>query len=264
MTDKAEKTEPTNVRLGKKLGVVHDRRTLRAGRFLDSTADIKAPPAHRIAHNLHQVPVFGNADYGDCTCASQGHRIVAEENSSGQKEIQLTDEDVLEVYSAVTGFRRDDPSTDNGAYELDVMNYMRRVGMGHEKDGTRHTIGAFAAVDWNDRQEFQDAHYVFGGLKVCAGLPISAQRQEVWDVVSGSAADWGSWGGHSMYSVGYSEKGVLLYTWGREKWATWAWIAKYVDEVYCLISEDYFKRGGRTPQGFDLARLEQALRAITA
>jgi hypothetical protein len=254
--------EPVFRQLGKKLGVVNDRRTLRAGHFLHSTNEIKAPREHRIAHNLHVVPMFANDRYGDCTCASQGHRVVAMENSSGQREIQLTDEDILRAYSAVTGFNPKDPSTDNGAYELDVLNYMRKTGMGRQKDGTPHTIGAFVAVDWKDHAEVRDAHYVFGGLKVCAGLPISAQHQDVWDVTTGPDAAWGSWGGHSMYSPGYTDKGLIDFTWGREKLLTWAWIDEYVDEMYAVISDDYFRRGGKTPQGFSLERLTNALAEI--
>jgi hypothetical protein len=256
-------TDHSSVRLGKKLGVVHDRRTIAAAVLLEPSAEIKAPPAHRIARNLHEVPMFANDDYGDCTCASQGHRIVAMENSSGQREVRVTDADVLAAYSAVTGFRAEDPSTDNGAYELDVLNHMRQVGMGHERDGTAHTIGAFAAVDWTDRHEFCEAHYVFGGLKVCAGLPLSAQRQEIWDVTEGPSARWGSWGGHSTYCVGYDRDGILLYTWGEEKRATWAWVDRYVDEAYLVVSEDYFK-GARTPQGFSMDVLLRELQAIGA
>lgn len=252
----------TSVRLGKHLGVVHDPRTLRARDFLEAPDDIKAPREHRIARTLHNPPMYANDRYGDCTCASQGHRINAQENSSGQHEIKVSDADVLEAYSAVTGFRPDDPGTDNGAYELDVLNYLRQVGLGRERDGTRHTIGAFTSVNWLDHNEVRRAHYVFGGLKVCAGLPISAQHQDVWDVTTGPAAAAGSWGGHSMYSVGYYDEGLLVYTWGREKLMTWNWVDKYVDEVYAVVSEDYFRRGGSTPQGFSIEKLVDALRHL--
>jgi hypothetical protein len=249
----------TDFKLGKKLGVVKDPRTISAHRLLTTS---KAPPEHRVAHNLRTVPVFANDTYGDCTFASQGHRIEAQENSSRQREIELTDADVIDGYSAVTGFQPDDPSTDNGAYELDVLNYMRKVGIGREKDGSRHTIGAFAAVDWRSYMNFKIAHYVFGGLKVCAGLPIAAQSQKVWDVTSGLDGEPGSWGGHSMYCVGYDDQGITVYTWGREKRATWAWVDTYVDECYAVISEDYFRRGGLTPQGFSLEKLTRQLEDI--
>jgi hypothetical protein len=255
----------TDLKLGKRLGVVHDPRTLRASRVIDVSA-VQPPRAHRIARPLRDVPVFANDRYGDCTCASQGHRIVTQERSSGQaREVTLSDADVLEVYSAVTGFDPERPETDRGAYELDVLNYMRKVGMGRERDGTAHTIGAFAAVDWHNHDEVRAAHYVGGGLKVCAALPTSAARE------LDAGADWsatsdapGSWGGHSMYSHAYDrERGLAVWTWGREQWMSWAWVDRFVDECYVLISEDYLRRRSQhTPQGFDVAELERYLTSL--
>jgi hypothetical protein len=66
--------------------------------------------------------------------------------------------------------------------------------------------------------EVTQAHYVFGGLKVCAGLPLSAadqiDRGHPWDVVEGSRAAFGSWGGHSMFSNGYDRVDLWVWTWG--------------------------------------------------
>lgn len=256
-----------NVKLGKKLGVVQDRRTIRARTVLEAPdSAIVVPKKHKIAGKISSVPMFANDDFGDCTCASQGHRVVIQENSSWQKEVQLTDEDVLAVYAAVTGFRRDDPNTDNGAYELDILNYMVKVGMGKERDGSSHKIGAFVKVDHKNHEEVLRAHYVFGGLKVCAGLPLSASDQmrqgAAWDLTTGPRARWGSWGGHSMYSHAYVERGIQVYTWEQEQMMTWAWWDEYVDEVYALISEDYFRRSGKTPQGFSMEALNNQLVAI--
>jgi hypothetical protein len=259
---------PPERRLGKKLGVVHDPRTLRAARILDAPA-VRAPADHRIARPLHGVPMFANDRFGDCTCASQAHRIVTQERSSQQaRTITLTDDDVLAAYAAVTGFRPDDPSTDNGAYELDVLNFMRKTGMGREKDGSPHTIGAFAAVDWRNHDEFEAAHYAFGGLKVCAALPRTAQPQTggVWKVEGNPKHDPasrpGSWGGHSMYSFAYNRTGPVVWTWGNEQQMTWEWADTYVDECYALISEDYLRGSGHTPQGLDLVMLTDYLATL--
>jgi hypothetical protein len=252
--------------LGKKLGVIKDPRTFRAAELLVPTA-VRVPTKHRVGGRLRSVPMFANNEYGDCVFASQGHAVVSMERSASQRELPLSDEDILAAYSAVTGFDRNNPATDNGAYELDGLNYWRRVGIGREKDQTRHQTFAFAAVDWRDLAEATMAHYVFGGLKVCAGLPLSASDQmragKDWEVASGSRARWGSWGGHSMYSHAYDlKRGLAVWTWGREQWMSWPWVMKYVDEVYCVISEDYIRRGGTTPQGFNRDRLDELLKAL--
>jgi hypothetical protein len=43
---------------------------------------------------------------------------------------------------------------------------------------------------------------------------------------------------------------------------SWAFVDKYVDEVYAVISEDYFYRSQRTPQGFDTDALDRMLAAL--
>lgn len=265
------------VRLGKKLGVVEDRRTFLAAQILQPD-EVTVPSRHRVGGQLRSVPVFGNDRLGDCTQASIGHAIVTMERSSSQHELPLTEQDVIEAYQRVGGYVPGRPDTDNGAYELDSMNHWRQTGLGLERDQTAHKIAAFVRVDHTNPVEVLLAHYVFGGLKVCAGLPLSAADQmrqgQPWDVATGSRAQFGSWGGHSMYSHAYDRDltgqpsgqyrlsgldGVAVWTWGREQWMTWAWWAAYVDEVYAVVSEDFFRKGGRTPQGFDVDRLRSML-----
>jgi hypothetical protein len=253
----------TDLKLGRKPGVVVDRRTVTLDQLLDLTV-ISAPPVRfDVATSLRAFPMFANDLFGDCTCAAQGHRVVAEERSASQHEVQLTDDDVLAVYSAVAGFRRNDPSTDNGAYCLDVLNYMRHVGMGKERDGTPHTIGAFAALSRADHLQVKIATRVFGGLYVGAGLPTSAQGEthsgRTWSLTRDVP---GSWGGHALYVRGYDVATVHFVTWGREQKATWAWWDRYVDEGYAVISEDYVRGSGRTPQGLDIDYLNRFLASL--
>jgi hypothetical protein len=255
-----------SIRLGKHLGVVHDPRTLMAARIIDTTTLPHVPPEHRIARSLSSVPMFANDRLGDCTQASKGHAVITMEKSSGQREIQLTDEDIIVAYQRVGGYVPGRPETDNGAYELDSMNDWRQNGIGIERDATTHKIYAFAAVDWTNHIQVKQAHYLFNGLKVCAALPLSAADQlnsgMSWDVTEGPRARAGSWGGHSMYSFGWDRDGLWVWTWGEAVRMSWAWVDKYVDEVYAVISEDAVRRGGRTQQGFDVAALNSYLRLL--
>lgn len=211
--------------------------------------------------------MFANNRFGCCTFAANGHRVQAQERSSRQLgEIQLTDEDILAGYSAVTGFRREDPATDNGAYMLDVLNYMRKVGLGRERDGTPHTIGAFVRVKPTNRNQWKVAQRMFGGLYIGLWLPTSAQRQERWDVPkNGPTGDGapGSWGGHAVETIEYDENGVTCATWSERKRMSWRFIDEYCDEAYAVISEDFIKSTGRTPQGFDVDALNAALAELS-
>jgi hypothetical protein len=80
--------------------------------------------------------------------------------------------------------------------------------------------------------------------------------------VEGPRAAFGSWGGHSMFSHAYSHRVLWVWTWGRLQPMTWAFVDKYVDEAYAVISEDYFYRSQRTPQGFDTDALDRMLAAL--
>jgi hypothetical protein len=258
--------DPESVRLGKHLGVVHDPRTFPVRALIDTVSLPAVPREHRIGGSLSSVPVFANDARGDCTQASKGHAVVTMERSSGQRDVALTDQDIIDAYARVGGYVPGDPATDNGAYELDSLNDWRTVGIGIEHDGTAHKIAGFAAVTWTDRVEVRQAHYVFNGLKVCAALPLSAADQlragQPWDVTEGPRARFGSWGGHSMYSFGWEAEGLLGWSWGMPVLMTWAWIDKYVDEMYAVVSEDAYRKSGRTYQGFDSAALDRMLRTL--
>ena len=256
-------TEVPGLRLGKKLGVVDDPRTFHLRLLLDTVALPNVPTHWRYAHALRTVPMFANDLYGCCTCASQGHRIIAQEFATQQHETPVTEADVLRVYSAVTGFRPDDPSTDNGAYMLDVANYMRRTGMGREKDGTTHRVDAFVKVDHTNRREVLTACNLFGGVWLGILLPEAAANHvgpnDLWDVPARDPLtgvyEPGSWGGHAVEAIGYNGTGVQVYTWGQEQFLSWRFFDSYVDEAYAFISEDWFRSGGRTTRGFDAAQL---------
>jgi len=256
-----------DVCLGKKLGRVEDPRSLSVSMIQREV--VVAPERHTVA--LHaEIPMFANDRFGDCTFAAMGHRISAQERSVAQSaRPTVTVMDVLKGYSDVTGFNPEDPSTDNGAYLLDVLRYSRNVGIGREKDGSPHTIYAYARIDDpTNHAAVKRALWMFGGLYIGAGLPLSAADQIDegldWDVTGDPFRDrWGSWGGHAMYAQGYGPDRVRLPTWGQTQFATWDWWDAYVDEAWAIVNEDFLRtRTQLTPQGFDRGALESYLRDL--
>lgn len=247
---------PDQLHLGKRRGVVHDPRTLRFATYAKK-AELRRAVPRRVNHSRAVqggFPLFANDRYGDCTCASQGHRILLQERNSRQQEIKVTDQDVLAVYAAVTGFDPSRPETDNGAYLLDVLNYLRKNGLGREKDGTPHTLSAFVKLDHGRLDEVRLASWMFGGLYLGVLLPISAQQQDIWDVTDTKDSEPGSWGGHAIWMTGYDTRHVHFVTWGEHRKMTWKFFAGYVDEAYATISED-FLRAGKTARGFNVDAL---------
>lgn len=259
--------EPTlreNLKLGKKLGRVVDPRTFHLSGLISRT-ELEQPPEQSYVGKGEPIQMYGNDNYGDCVFASQGHQIDVQERSSRQSEIELSTEDILAAYSAVTGFDPNRPETDNGAYLLDGLNYRRRVGIGKEADGTGHTIGAYASFDPTDSHLWKWASWAFGTVYIGVWLPLSAADQirngERWHIpdTPSSRDKPGSWGGHAICAVGYSSGSAVLATWGRRIRANWDWLAKYCDEAYAVISEDFLSSTGKTPQGFNVDQLTQKL-----
>jgi hypothetical protein len=234
-----------------------DPRTLSLARYVDRSV-LPAPPAELdLTAGVPDWPMYGNDRLPDCTTAGAGHAIEAWTAASSGTAVEITEQAVVDAFDAV---RIVDPATgEEGAVELDVLNYWRGTGIGD------HRIAAFAKVDLADHDLVRAGAYLFGGLYIGLQMPLSAQYQDVWDWngrLDGPDAP-GSWGGHAVDIVGYDDAGLTCVTWGSLQKLTWAFWDRYTDECWCLVSED-FMSGGKTPEGFDLAALEADLQLVTS
>jgi hypothetical protein len=82
-----------------------------------------------------------------------------------------TDKQIGAAYSAVTGYNPATGANDNGAAEIDVLNYWRPSGI------AGHKIGAYAAVEPRNHGNIMDSVFIFQGCYIGIQLPISAQAQ---------------------------------------------------------------------------------------
>jgi hypothetical protein len=247
-----------------RLPTKHDSRTLQLAKYLKAVALPKAPATFDVSKLVAVWPMYGNDRLGDCTCAAVGHMIEAW-TAAARVLKTVTDAAVERMY-----WRTGQPphnagqpgsATDTGRYELDVLNYWRKTGVASDH------LYAFAAVKPSDHSTVKTAAWLFGGLYIGIGLPLTAQTQSVWDVVgdgkTGRSAPW-SWGGHAVNVVAYDDQGLLVVTWGGLMRMTWRFWDAYVEEPYALISKDWLNRSGKTLAGFDLAALDADLRQVTA
>ena len=244
------------LRLGK-LPVRTDVRTLLFARYVDRTR-LPAPPAQLdLTQHVPEWPMYANDRLGDCTTAAAGHMIEAWSAAAHGHAVEITEATVISAFEQVKVV---DPRTgEEGAVELDVLRFWRKHGIG------RHQIGAFARVSVADPALVRTAAYLFGGLYIGLALPLTAQEQDVWDwthTLTGRARP-GSWGGHAVDVVGYSQDGLTVVTWGRLKQMTWSFWQRYCDEAYCILSGDFLERD-KAPNGFDLNALRADLALITA
>lgn len=246
--------------LNKMLGkgpVKHDARTLKAEKYLQ----YNAPPPLRDWTGFAD-PSFGymlNDKLGDCTCCAPGHLIQCWTAEQGT-ELTLPDSAILKAYEDVGGYRIGDPSTDNGAQLLDVLNYWRKTGIGG------HKIGAYVQLNIRDIEQIKAAINLFGGVYVGAMLPKAAQSQDIWlgpkDLKGDNSPE--SWGGHAMASCKYDHTYIEFITWGARQKAEWGWWSAYVDECYAILSAEWVTNNLLAPNGLDITVLTQDLGLIAA
>jgi hypothetical protein len=240
-----------------KLPVRTDVRTLSFGRYVDPGRLPPPPDAFDETAGVESWPMYANDRIGDCTTAAAAHMIAAWTAAGRGHAIELPERYVLDAFDHV---KRMDPFRgEEGAVELDVLRYWRKLGIGG------HRIGAYARVAVHDEQLVQTAAWLFGGLYIGLQMPLTAHVQPVWDwtgSLSGPALP-GSWGGHAVDVVRYDRTGLTVVTWGRLQELTWSFWARYCDEAYCILSDDFLKQGN-APNGFDLAALEADLALVTA
>jgi hypothetical protein len=253
--------DPLKLKLGK-LAVRHDPRTLMLASYV--TAALPTPPA---SFDLtSKVPSWGmmdNDQIGDCTCAAAGHLIMEWTANAKGKMARPIDKQIVAAYSAITGYNPATGANDNGAVELDVLNYWRQSGIGG------HKIRSYMALEPSNHMHIMDSVYIFGGCYIGLQLPRSAQAQvrehQPWSVPpQGKTGDGapGSWGGHAVPVVAYDARGVTVITWGAPQIMTWSFWEAYCEEAYAILSPDFLTAKNANPQGFNLQQLLTDLQGL--
>jgi len=250
--------DPKKLKLGKAVAR-HDPRTLLLASYL--TPALPAPPASLdISTKVPSWGMMANDQLGDCTCAAAGHLIMEWTANAGKQMVTPTDQQIIAAYSAITGYNPSTGANDNGANEVDVLNYWRQTGIAGDQ------IGAYVALEPANHTHVMDSVYMFEGCYIGVQLPKTAQAQtqnnQPWSVPpSGTGGDGapGSWGGHAVPVVAYDTRGVTVVTWGALQIMTWSFWATYCDEAYAILSTDYINGNKQAPQGFSLDQLQADL-----
>jgi hypothetical protein len=234
-----------------------DPRTLKLARYLTGMLP-PAPPSVDWGTPVGDWPMYLNDQIGDCTVAAAGHMIECWTANAMTADVH-GDADILAAYEAISGYNPADPNSDCGAVELDVLKYWRGTGI------AGHKIGAFASLNPLHQETIRQAINLFGGIYIGLALPLSAQDQDTWsisDTAYHAEKDPGSWDLHAVNIVGYDEDGLTCITWGARKRMTWEFFLTYCDEAYALISVDFLRGDGTTPDGFDMKQLKDDLAKV--
>ncbi len=161
-------------KLGRK-AIKTDSRTLELGRYL--TPAVPPPPA--AADWTKGIDSWGmmlNDMLGDCTIAGCGHAVQVWTANTGTM-VTVPDSTIESYYEQWDGYVPGNPSTDKGGVELDVLNDWQKQGF------AGNTLLAFADPRLANLVEMRQSIALFGGVYIGLSLPLTAQTQDVWDVV---------------------------------------------------------------------------------
>lgn len=236
----------------------HDARTLHMARYL--TNDLQPPPRRHWSDRVTSLGPMLNDRIGCCTIAAFGHLVQTWTANAGQQVI-VPDVAVETAYEQACGYDPNDPSTDEGGVLLDVLRYMRKTGIGG------HKIGAFAALEPQNKTHIELGVDMFGGVVLGVGLPLSAQGEEVWSVPVVGPVGPGkprSWGGHAIPVVDYGPIGLVCISWGQLITMTWRFFETYVEEAFTVLAPDWCDGTQTAPSGFALEQLQTDLLIIGA
>jgi hypothetical protein len=244
-----------------KLGRKPARRLLSTpslGDFLDKATTWPAVAAQgwEFAVPANALNILGNADYGDCAEAGALHLIQAQQYNVGETLVP-TEQDALNLYSAVTGFNPSDPNTDQGTALIDLLNYWKTTGI---TVGSKvHKIVGYASLDITSVAQMRYAAYTFGGTYLGINCPNECQQNTGnWNFAPGLAIE----GGHCIIQAGEGAAGGKIGSWGMWIPATWEFLLGYVEEAYVVVSRDWLDAQQKSPTGLDLNGLLAAMAAI--
>lgn len=226
-------------------------------------AEMPRPPV-KIGHWNIGEPwgMFANDQFGNCVWAGAAHEHMMWAKAGLRPRCVFTDQDVLGVYSEVTGFKPGDDSTDQGTDMAVAAEFRRKTGIPDEA-GARHKIDSYVSIKPGHADMLALATYLTGAVGVGLMLPNSAMEQfdaqKPWTV---EEHDGGSAGGHYVSCIGRNSNGdFLVISWGRIHAMSPAFLARYNDESVCFLSLDSL-RGKLSPEGFDLDTLRRHLSQI--
>ena len=245
---------------------VADHRDLLFARYIHHHPQhaLPTPPAE-FGHEGFILPtawgMLGNDQVGDCTCAGADHEHMLWTAEGGRPASFMTAGCIAD-YSAITGYVPGDDATDQGAEVREVLKYRSKTGM-LDITGARHTIGAYVRLGLRHDLELAQALYLFGAVGLGIEIPQSAMTQtdegQPWDVPPRNSKILG---GHYVPLVARRGGYWWVVTWGALQAVTTAFLHKYADEQWAMLSQEMLVGGTASPEGFNLAELQADLQQV--
>jgi hypothetical protein len=258
---------PVAIKLGRKPAVADPRVP-----FLAKLTAAKELPTPPLVSDWYAAVdgwgMLGNDAVGDCVEACIGHATLVFTSYAGEVRQPTTDE-AIALYSAITGYKADDPATDNGTVILGpggAMEYWIRTGVtfgGAESKATAYARVSIAS----DCLWIRQAIEIFGGVMLGIILPQNVVADTtvpfVWDDPSGPVA-----GGHCVWLCGYDFSGSSpwfdLVSWGQRYRMTQKFLEGTFEEAVAIYDPDSLNARGVTGADFDPEQLLGFMQTIRA
>ena len=209
--------------------------------------------------------MLGNDQYGDCVFADIAHRIMVRTAQAGQGAIVTpTQAETLALYTEVTGFDPNDPSTDHGGDLVTAAEYMQKTGM--LIGGVRHTEDGNGIIDPANIDHIKWAICLFGCAPAGWKFPQSGMAQfdagQPFDIVPSTSVP--SSPDHDMLILEYrpQEPCWMVATWGKRWEMTTAFLKACLSEVVPVGASDFICANGLAPSGVNLPQILQLLSEI--
>lgn len=246
---------------GKRLGRIPTppamlKKNLQMAKYLPEILPVTPALPIDVTDGVHDWPMYLNDHLGDCACAAPAHMEEIFAADTGVMRIP-TDADVLALYE-LQGYNPADPSTDQGSSMGNVLIDWRTLW-------SASGVYAYCQVDQANEDHLKLAIWLFRGLYIGIALPLTAQGQQIWDVVPDVPGrnEPGSWGGHAVNVVAINaDESRDVITWGQRLKMTKAFWDTYVDEVYCVVTKDLQAGAKLAANGFDVDQLEADMAEI--
>jgi len=229
-----------------------------------TTTEFPKPPAtFGTLSKLQSIPwgMDGNDSLLDCTIAAADH-VIARENAIEHTSDARPDLAIIE-----SQYRYFSPN-DDGCVIANVLQAWSTLGLFRHMPTGPNKIRQYVPFNYQNKTELQQVIAYLGVAYIGIACPQSAQQQFAmqiqtgklvpWTVVNGSPSD----GGHCIVAVGYNAKGLLCVTWGGIVLVTWAFMTKYCDEAWAILTQEIAEHGADT-FGIKTAELQADLDALT-
>jgi hypothetical protein len=247
------------LKLGK-TPATEDARDFKLARYA-KLPDAPSRFGHATTVRRNRWGMLGNDRFGDCVWAGADHEHMLWTRLGSGAHASFAPTDALSDYTACTGFQPDEPQSDRGTDMRDAAKYRQKTGV-VDRSGNRHKIAAYLFLDAGNWGQLRQALFLFEVVGIGIEFPDSAMDQfnagADWDVVPGAQIE----GGHYIPGVGaHDREHVHVVSWGRRIQMSRAFYAKYCDEAVAYLTGEDLK-AGRTPEGFDLAQLQDDLKQL--